>query len=123
MGGYVAVGLAAVMFALAAGRLERWSIGGPLVFTMVGLALGPTGLGAIEVPATGEVVKLVTELTLALLLFTDGAIATKVRHRLMGAPTAVTGIAVLENHDQFFGQKRVEFRAATKLRNLRGDLR
>ena len=74
MGGYVAVGLAAVMFALAAGRLERWSIGGPLVFTMVGLALGPTGLGAIEVPATGEVVKLVTELTLALLLFTDASI-------------------------------------------------
>jgi len=52
-----------------------------------------------------------------------GAVAMKVRDLVMCAPTAVTGIAVLENHNQFFGQKRVEFRAASKLRNLRRDLR
>ncbi len=73
MGGYVAVSLAAVAFALVAARLERWSVGGPLVFTAVGIALGPAALGVIDVPTTGEVVKLVTELTLALLLFSDAS--------------------------------------------------
>ena len=73
MGGFVAVGLVGVLYAVAAGRLERWSIGGPLVFTLAGIALGPAGFGAIDTPATNEVVELVTELTLALLLFADAS--------------------------------------------------
>jgi len=73
VGGFVAVGLVGVLYAVAAGRLERWSIGGPLVFTLVGIALGPAGFGAIGTPSTDEVVKLVTELTLALLLFADAS--------------------------------------------------
>jgi NhaP-type Na+/H+ or K+/H+ antiporter len=73
VGGFVAVGLVGVLYAVAAGRLERWSIGGPLVFTLAGIALGPAGFGAIDTPATNEVVELVTELTLALLLFADAS--------------------------------------------------
>ncbi len=74
MGGFVAVGLVGVLYAVAAGRLERWSIGGPLVFTLAGIALGPAGFGAIDTPATNEVVKLVEEPALALLLFADASI-------------------------------------------------
>ncbi len=73
MTGYVAVGLVAVVYAVVAGRLERWSIGGPLVFTLAGIALGPAGFAAIKSPSTGELVKEITELTLALLLFADAS--------------------------------------------------
>jgi len=71
--GAVLVGLLAVAYALAASRLERRSVGGPLVFTAAGLALGPSGLSLIDLPASSETVKLVTELTLALLLFADAS--------------------------------------------------
>ena len=63
----------AVVYAVVAGRLERWSIGGPLVFTLAGIALGPAGFAAIKSPSTSELVKEITELTLALLLFADAS--------------------------------------------------
>ena len=71
--GFVLLGLVALGYALCASRLERLSIGGPLVFTAAGLALGPAGLSRLDVPASGETVKVVTELTLALLLFADAS--------------------------------------------------
>ena len=73
MSGVAWLGLVALVFAIVATRLERWSIGGPLVFTVTGIVLGPMGFGAIDPPATSEAVKLVTELTLALLLFADAS--------------------------------------------------
>ena len=73
MSGVAWLGLVGLAFAIVATRLERWSIGGPLVFTVTGILLGPAVFGAIDPPATSEMVKLATELTLALLLFADAS--------------------------------------------------
>jgi NhaP-type Na+/H+ or K+/H+ antiporter len=60
-----------VAYALLASRLDRWSISGPMVFVATGLALGPEGLGVLELPLGDEVVLGFTEITLAALLFAD----------------------------------------------------
>jgi NhaP-type Na+/H+ or K+/H+ antiporter len=71
--GLTLLGIVGVGYGVVASRLERLSVGGPLVLTLVGLALGPAGLAVLGPPASGEVVQLVTELTLALLLFADAS--------------------------------------------------
>jgi sodium/hydrogen antiporter len=73
MAGFALLGVITLVYALAASRLERISVGGPLVFAVAGLALGPAGLSKLDVPASGETMKVVTELTLALLLFADAS--------------------------------------------------
>ena len=72
--GSLAVGL----FVLVAQRLRRSIISGPMFFTAAGLLLVRTGL--IESPSgeVAELIKLVLELTLALVLFSD-ATSTHVR--------------------------------------------
>jgi hypothetical protein len=53
------------------GRVERSLISGPIVFTGVGFILGPDGLGVLSINITGEGLRLLAELTLA--MFTDAA--------------------------------------------------
>ena len=60
-------------YTLVAVRLDRLSIGGPIVLVTVGAALGPAGIGAVGAPATSEPFRVLAELTLALLLFTDAS--------------------------------------------------
>lgn len=62
-----------IAFALIAGRIEKTAISGPIVFTLVGLLLGRTGVGWIDVQIDGEVLRSLAELTLAVVLFTDAA--------------------------------------------------
>ena len=70
----VAVVLGAVLvYAVVAGKLDRWSITAPLVLVAVGAVLGDSALGIVHVTATAESVKVVAELTLALLLFADAS--------------------------------------------------
>jgi sodium/hydrogen antiporter len=60
-------------YSLVAARFDRWSITAPMVFVLTGLAIGlgnPEWLGAVGEP---ETVKLIAELTLALLLFADAS--------------------------------------------------
>ncbi|MBC2640201.1 MULTISPECIES: sodium:proton antiporter [unclassified Rhodococcus (in: high G+C Gram-positive bacteria)] len=45
----------------------------PIVFTVGGLALGAEGLGLIDVDVTSETIKLLAEVTLALVLFADAS--------------------------------------------------
>jgi NhaP-type Na+/H+ or K+/H+ antiporter len=62
-----------IAYALVAARLDRWSITAPMVFVAAGVALGlgaPEWLGAIGDP---ELVRLIAELTLALILFADAS--------------------------------------------------
>ena len=73
MTGVVALGVCAVLYALTASRLDRLSIGAPLVFLLAGAVLGPGWLDVLAVPVNSEPFKLITELTLALLLFTDAS--------------------------------------------------
>ena len=65
--------LAILAYALIAVRLDRWSISGPIVLVTVGALLGPSGVGAVTAPATSEPFRVLAELTLALLLFSDAS--------------------------------------------------
>jgi sodium/hydrogen antiporter len=62
-----------VVYALVAGKLDRWSITAPIVLVATGAVLGDAGLGVLHLTAGAELVKVVAELTLALLLFTDAS--------------------------------------------------
>jgi len=56
-----------------AGRIERSLISGPIVFTAAGFILGADGLGILRIHIDGEGLRLLAELTLAMVLFTDAA--------------------------------------------------
>ena len=61
------------IYGIIAERLERTPISGAIVFIVFGLFFGPFGLGILNFNVTSENLKLIVELTLALILFTDAA--------------------------------------------------
>ncbi|HLF61908.1 MAG TPA: cation:proton antiporter [Acidimicrobiia bacterium] len=73
MSGLAVLAIVFVAYSLVAARLQRWSITAPMVFVLTGALLGPDGLGMLDVSANAETVKIVTELTLALILFADAS--------------------------------------------------
>ena len=64
--------LVVVAYTLVA-KLDRWGITGPMVFVAAGVILGPGGLDVLPLSLTDETVLTITELTLALLLFSDAS--------------------------------------------------
>jgi sodium/hydrogen antiporter len=82
MGGLTALALVVVAYTLVASKLDRWGITGPMVFVAAGVILGPGGLDVLPLSLTDETVLTITELTLALLLFSD---ASTVRLRMSKA--------------------------------------
>lgn len=62
-----------LIYSAIAGRVERSWISGPIVFTAVGLMLGPYGLGVLQLNLGAEGLRSLAELTLAMVLFTDAA--------------------------------------------------
>src|SRR5271167_1935580 len=76
-----------LIYSAVAGRIERSLISGPIVFTVVGFILGPDGLGVLRIHIDGEGLRLLAELTLAMVLFTDAANADfAVVRRNLGLP-------------------------------------
>jgi NhaP-type Na+/H+ or K+/H+ antiporter len=76
-----------LIYSAVAGRIERSWISGPIVFTGVGFILGPDGLGVLHINIGGEGLRLLAELTLAMVLFTDAANADfSVVRRNLGLP-------------------------------------
>ncbi|MFO1067946.1 MAG: cation:proton antiporter [Geminicoccaceae bacterium] len=74
-------------YSLLAGRLERTPVAGPLLFTAFGALAGPFGLGLLHLDIEAEGLRLLAELTLALVLFTDAASANLgVLRRNLGLP-------------------------------------
>ena len=63
----------AFFYAVVAGRVERMALSGPIVFIAFGLAFGPLGLNLLTLDVSGEGLRTLAELTLALVLFTDAA--------------------------------------------------
>jgi sodium/hydrogen antiporter len=84
-----------LIYGAIAGRIERSLISGPIVFTAVGFILGADGLGILHIHIDGEGLRLLAELTLAMVLFTDAANAdlTIVRRNL-GLPERLLGIGL-----------------------------
>ncbi|HXJ64860.1 MAG TPA: cation:proton antiporter, partial [Actinomycetota bacterium] len=72
IGATVLAGLFAV-YAVFASRLDRMWITAPMVFVFAGALFGRYGLDWVHEPLSGEPVRSVTELTLALLLFADAS--------------------------------------------------
>ncbi len=85
---YLAI-LAVFVFAysLVAGRVARMALSGPMIYVAFGLLLGPSLLGVIDPGRDGEGLRLLAELTLALVLFADAATADLgVLRRTYGLP-------------------------------------
>ena len=62
-----------LIYSTVAGRIERSLVSGPILFTVIGFILGADGLGVLGINITGEGLRLLAELTLAMVLFTDAA--------------------------------------------------
>jgi NhaP-type Na+/H+ or K+/H+ antiporter len=76
-----------VLYSTIAGGVERTWISGPMVFIAFGLLIGPEGLDLLSFEADREALKLLAELALALILFTDAAGADlKVLRKAAGLP-------------------------------------
>ena len=73
---YLSIALLCVfllVYSAFAGRVERSWISGPIVFTAIGFLLGPDGVGLVRIEIDGDGLRLLAEMTLAMVLFTDAA--------------------------------------------------
>lgn len=84
-----------LIYSALAGRIERSLISGPIVFTAVGFILGADGLGILRIHIDREGLRLLAELTLAMVLFTDAANADfSIVKRNLGLPERLLGIGL-----------------------------
>lgn len=60
-------------YSIFAGRFESRLLNGPLMFMLAGLILGPAVLGVLQLRIGKEGLKILAELTLAIVLFSDAA--------------------------------------------------
>jgi sodium/hydrogen antiporter len=65
------IGAVIVIAALLSGLVERSGIPQVMIFLALGAALGPVGLGLLDVPLDSPLLQTVATLSLALILFTD----------------------------------------------------
>lgn len=62
-----------LLYSIFAGRFESRLVNGPLLFLLVGFLLGPNVLKVLNPAVNGDVMRVLAELTLAIVLFTDAA--------------------------------------------------
>jgi NhaP-type Na+/H+ or K+/H+ antiporter len=67
------LGLFAFAYCLVAERLGRTPVNGPVIYLAFGVIAGPAGLGILDLSLGSEGIRLVAELTLALVLFSDAS--------------------------------------------------
>jgi NhaP-type Na+/H+ or K+/H+ antiporter len=73
MGGLTALAVVVIAYTLVASKLDRWWITGPMVFVAAGAILGSGGLDVLPFALGNETILTITELPLALLLFSDAS--------------------------------------------------
>jgi NhaP-type Na+/H+ or K+/H+ antiporter len=73
MSGLTVFAAIVVLYALVASTLDRWWITAPMVFVAAGTILGPGVLNVLPVSLSNKTILTITELTLALLLFSDAS--------------------------------------------------
>lgn len=90
------------LFGLISKISQRWMITGPMVFVFVGVLVGPLGFELFTLHAEGDTIKLMAEVTLMLILFTDASLIdisvlrsdpTKLPLRLLGIGLPLTMLA------------------------------
>ena len=95
MGGWTCIALVLAVYTVAARRLDRLSITAPIVMVAVGTVLGAGYLDVLPANVTTEAVKLVTELTLALILFADAStVQLRQAEGDVGVPLRLLGIGL-----------------------------
>ena len=67
------LGVFVFLYSAVAGGIERTVISGPMVFTIVGLVIGPVGLGWLQPDLDNDALRVLADITLALVLFIDAA--------------------------------------------------
>jgi len=83
---------AIALYALAASRLQYFYITGPIIFVAIGFFLGSGGVSLIDLGPGTTLVRTVTSVTLALLLFSD---ASKIRLGALGRDAGLIGRLLL----------------------------
>ncbi len=63
----------AFLYSIVAGRIEKTPISGPIVFITFGVLIGPLGFGWLNLNTTATELKIMADLALAMLLFSDAA--------------------------------------------------
>ncbi len=63
----------AFLYSIVAGRIEKTPISGPIVFITFGILIGPLGLGWLNLNTTATELRVMADLALAMLLFSDAA--------------------------------------------------
>jgi len=63
----------AFLYSSVAGGLEKTMVSGPMVFTIVGLIIGPLALGWLQLDLDNDGLRVLADITLALVLFIDAA--------------------------------------------------
>lgn len=62
-----------LLYSAVAGRVGRSWLSGPIIFTAAGMIYGPEGLGLLQLPLTASDLRILAELALAMVLFSDAA--------------------------------------------------
>ncbi len=68
-----AIALFILLFGAISRRIESTPLSPPILFTLFGLAIGTPGLGLIDLDPASQPVRLLAEIALALILFTDAS--------------------------------------------------
>lgn len=71
--GFIVVALALLAFALVSARCARSIMTPTMVFVGVGIAAGDLGFGIVQIELRSHLVRLLAEITLSIILFTDAA--------------------------------------------------
>jgi NhaP-type Na+/H+ or K+/H+ antiporter len=85
----------AFLFSTVAGRIEQSRVSGPIIFILFGLLAGPLALGLIDLDIEAVELRVIADLTLALVLFIDAAnanLTTLRKHALIPRRMLLIGL-------------------------------
>ncbi len=67
------IALIVLVYGFFSRKLEKFNISGPMVFLLFGILLSPLGFNLIQIPLDSDTVKIVAEIALIIVLFTDSS--------------------------------------------------
>ena len=89
------IALILLAFAAISGRIEGTPITAPMVFTALGMIVGARALGIVDFEQHGEEIKLLTEATLTVVLFSDASrIDLRTLRGEAGVPARLLGLGL-----------------------------
>ena len=88
-----AIGVLVIAFAVVSKRIERWPLTMPMVFVTAGVVMDVAGL--VDLTPDNEAIKVIAEVTLAVILFSDAVrIDVKRLRRQLAIPLRLLGIGM-----------------------------